>query len=116
MAPEPNSGRSDEEGADLLLYPTASPSSTMRTTTLIRMEPPSTPPQRSSKLDLPSSMIITPGEGNPFPTTPSQGFDFADFINITPGPAQSGEDTPSTKVGRRPPRIRDHAAEIREES
>ncbi|KAH7110429.1 hypothetical protein B0J13DRAFT_662037 [Dactylonectria estremocensis] len=50
--------------------------------------PPSTPPQKNSKLDLLSSMM-TPGDGNLFPTTPDQGFDFADFVNVTPpSPAQ----------------------------
>ncbi|KAH7108770.1 hypothetical protein B0J13DRAFT_463209 [Dactylonectria estremocensis] len=50
--------------------------------------PPSTPPQKNSKLDLLSSMV-TPGDGNLFPTTPDQGFDFADFVNVTPpSPAQ----------------------------
>ncbi|KAH7111383.1 hypothetical protein EDB81DRAFT_671498 [Dactylonectria macrodidyma] len=58
----------------------------MRSSPLTR--PPSTPPQKNSKLDLLSSMV-TPGDGNLFPTTPDQGFDFADFVNVTPpSPAQ----------------------------
>ncbi|KAH9890850.1 hypothetical protein F4778DRAFT_371258 [Xylariomycetidae sp. FL2044] len=89
-----NTNKSGEEGADLLLYLAASPSpavpSTSRTT---RMEPPSTPPPRKD-LALPSSMMTTPGGGNMFPTTPGQPFDFADFVNITPSPAQKPWKTP----------------------
>jgi hypothetical protein len=78
------------------------------------MQPPSTPPQKS--LALPSSMMNTPGAlGTPGlfanfggPNTPSQNFDFADFVNITPSPAQNGFSktprvlkTPSTITRRR---------------
>ncbi|KAI1180983.1 hypothetical protein F4777DRAFT_181630 [Nemania sp. FL0916] len=87
-------GRSGEEGAGLLMYLATSPSpATSMSRTL--MEPPSTPPQRSSKdMALPSSMMTTPGGGNLFPTTPGQHFDFSDFINITPSPAQKPWKTP----------------------
>ncbi|KFX89407.1 hypothetical protein O988_08637, partial [Pseudogymnoascus sp. VKM F-3808] len=56
------------------------------------MQPPQTPP--SKPLALPSSMMTTPGGGMGLlsgfggPHTPSQTFDFADFVNITPSPAQ----------------------------
>ncbi|CAM1503687.1 Fc.00g012780.m01.CDS01 [Cosmosporella sp. VM-42] len=102
-----NGGKTGEEGADLLLYLAASPSPAVRTTTRTRMEPPSTPPPKtpkSSKLDLPSSMMMTPGGGNMFPNTPSQGFDFADFVNITPSPAQKPWKTPVTLASSRTPR------------
>lgn len=95
-----------EEGADLLLYLAASPSPAVRTKRG-RMDPPSTPPPqtpKSNKLDLPSSMMMTPGGGNLFPTTPSQAFDFADFVNITPSPAQKLWKTPVTLSSTRTPR------------
>ena len=82
-------GKSGEEGADLLLYLATSPSPANPTRS--RMQPPSTPPPK--QLALPSSMMNTPGgSGSGFmnfqPNTPSQHFDFADFVNITPSPAQ----------------------------
>lgn len=85
------SGKLGEEGADLLLYLATSPSPA--NPTRARMAPPSTPPPKS--LALPSSMMTTPGGGGSLlagfggPVTPSQGFDFSDFVNITPSPAQS---------------------------
>lgn len=84
-------GRSGEEGADLLLYLATSPSPA-HPTGKSRMHPPMTPPPRNNHL--PSSMMTTPG-GTALlsafggPNTPSQAFDFADFVNITPSPAQS---------------------------
>ncbi|KAH6891003.1 hypothetical protein B0T10DRAFT_299693 [Thelonectria olida] len=101
LAQGANGGKTGEEGADLLLYLAASPSPAVRSTKT-RMEPPSTPPQKNSKLDLPSSMMMTPGGGNLFPTTPSQGFDFADFVNITPSPAQKPWKTPVIPGARTP--------------
>lgn len=82
-----------EEGADLLLYLAASPSPAVKSSHTL-MEPPSTPPPKNSKLDLPSSMMTTPGGGNLFPNTPGQGFDFSEFVNITPSPAQKPWKTP----------------------
>ena len=81
--------KSGEEGADLLLYLATSPSPAYPRN---RMQPPQTPP--SKPLALPSSMMTTPGGGTGLlsgfggPHTPSQAFDFADFINVTPSPAQ----------------------------
>ncbi|GAW17845.1 hypothetical protein ANO14919_073120 [Xylariales sp. No.14919] len=85
-------GKSGEEGADLLMYLATSPSPAMPTSRTL-MEPPSTPPPRKD-LALPSSMMTTPGGGNLFPTTPGQTFDFSDFVNITPSPAQKPWKTP----------------------
>ncbi|KAI2634472.1 hypothetical protein GGS21DRAFT_104252 [Xylaria nigripes] len=85
-------GRSGEEGADLLMYLATSPLPAM-STSRTRMEPPSTPPPRKD-LALPSSMMTTPGGGNMFPSTPGQPFDFSDFVNITPSPAQKPWRTP----------------------
>ncbi len=90
--PSDGGTKSGEEGVGLLLYLASSPSPAnppMRT----RMEPPSTPPQKNG-LALPSSMMTTPGGGNMFPNTPGQGFDFSDFVNITPSPAQKPWKTP----------------------
>jgi len=84
--------KTGEEGADLLLYLAASPSPA-NPPVKTRMEPPSTPPPKNH-LALPSSMMTTPGGGNLFPNTPGQGFDFAEFVNITPSPAQKPWKTP----------------------
>jgi len=83
-----------EEGVDLLLYLAASPSPANPTGLRTRMEAPSTPPPRGGALALPSSMMTTPGGGNLFPNTPGPAFDFADFVNITPSPAQKPWKTP----------------------
>lgn len=99
--PPAKGDKTGEQGADLLLYLAASPSPAKRATRG-QMEPPSTPPQQRghNKMDLPSSMMTTPGGGNLFPTTPKypttpgQNFDFADFVNITPSPAQKVWRTP----------------------
>ncbi|KAK3384777.1 hypothetical protein B0H63DRAFT_170369 [Podospora didyma] len=84
--------KSGEEGADLLLYLAASPSPANNRNSH-KMEPPSTPPPRN-RLALPSSMMTTPGGGNPFPNTPGIGFDFSDFVHMTPSPAQKPWRTP----------------------
>jgi len=86
--------KTGEEGADLLLYLAASPSPANPTGIKTRMEAPSTPPPKSGLLALPSSMMTTPGGGNLFPNTPGPAFDFADFVNITPSPAQKPWKTP----------------------
>lgn len=71
-----------EEGADLLIYLATSPSpaGAMSKT---KIAPPTTPPPSFA---LPSSVMNTPGGGAP--QTPQTGFNFADFVNITPSPAQ----------------------------
>jgi hypothetical protein len=94
--------KSGEEGADLLLYLAASPSPA--NPPKIRMDPPSTPPPKNNKLALPSSMMTTPGGGNPYPATPGLGFDFAEFLHMTPSPAQKPWKTPATHTGGKTPR------------
>ncbi|OTB02377.1 hypothetical protein M426DRAFT_24706 [Hypoxylon sp. CI-4A] len=89
-----NGQKAGEEGADLLLYLAQSPSPAVHSTKT-RMEPPSTPPPKKD-LNLPSSMMTTPGGGSLFPTTPGQPFDMSDFVNITPSPAQKPWKTPMT--------------------
>lgn len=98
-------GKTGEEGADLLLYLAASPSPAVKASRG-RMERLTTPPPKTpktSKLDLPSSMMMTPGGGNLFPNTPGQAFDFADFVNITPSPAQKQWRTPGPTSSARTP-------------
>ena len=73
-----------EEGADLLLYLATSPSPANPGAKSSRVLAPSTPP--SNNQALPSSMMSTPGMGG-F-NTPGQQFNFADFVNVTPSPAQ----------------------------
>lgn len=91
-----------KEGADLLLYLATSPSpahAAMPRTAIRHI--PSTPPYRGHAL--PSSMMAaTPG----CPQTPQTGFNFADFLNITPSPAQAafgsvGRGTPIAKAQKR---------------
>lgn len=73
-----------EEGADLLLYLATSPSPANPGVKSSRIFAPSTPP--SNNQALPSSIMSTPGMGG-F-NTPGQQFNFADFVNVTPSPAQ----------------------------
>lgn len=70
-------GATGEEGAGLLMYLANTPSPAMPKTRFV----PTTPPSRAAAL--PSSMN-TPG----CPQTPQTGFNFSDFVNITPSPAQ----------------------------
>ncbi|KEZ43580.1 Uncharacterized protein SAPIO_CDS4506 [Scedosporium apiospermum] len=92
--------KTGEEGADLLLYLAASPSPAVGSRR--NMEPPSTPPPKNN-LALPSSMMVTPGGSGLFPNTPGQNFDFSDFVNITPSPAQKPWKTPVTLSSTRTP-------------
>lgn len=91
--------RHGEEGVDLLMYLATSPSPAVgagRAKTMI--QPPSTPPHKATPL--PSSHM-TPGTsghgflgfgpttpGNFGPHTPGASFNFADFVTLTPSPAQ----------------------------
>ena len=84
-----------EEGADLLLLLANSPSPA-NPKARAHAFPPSTPPPNHAAL--PSSMMATPGGTNIFGgfSTPGQNFNFADYVNITPSPAQGmfGNHTP----------------------
>ena len=90
MSRTPKTG---EEGADLLLYLATSPSPAHPSgNQKTRVYAPSTPPTKQTPL--PSSMMSTPGGGGNNllafgMATPSQNFNFADFVNITPSPAQA---------------------------
>ncbi|KAM7221512.1 hypothetical protein V8F06_003084 [Rhypophila decipiens] len=98
-APE---AKTDAHGADLLLYLAASPSPANPKREISKMEPPSTPPPKNTRLALPSSMMTTPGGGNPFPSTPGLNFDFSDFVHMTPSPAQKPWRTPLAGAGKTP--------------
>ncbi|KAL1964072.1 hypothetical protein VTN77DRAFT_7490 [Rasamsonia byssochlamydoides] len=77
----------NEDGADLLLYLANSPTpARVSNKAQNRDIPPSTPPSQYAVLP---SLTPTPG-GGVFANfgTPSQQFNFADFVNVTPSPAQ----------------------------
>jgi len=99
-----------EEGADLLLYLATSPSpANPAQTPKSRLFPPSTPPQTYA--GIPTSLLATPGGTNlftGFSTPGNNNFNFADFVNVTPSPAQGafGNRTPGVlktprEAGRR---------------
>lgn len=90
--------KTGEDAANALLYLATSPSpayppirATGESPMRARHVPPATPPSRNPAL--PSSMMTTP-IGASFmanfgvPATPVQNFNLADFVNITPSPAQ----------------------------
>lgn len=77
-----------KEGADLLLYLASSPSPAMNVNPRSppSMLPPTTPPMKQTPL--PSS-AMTPGTHALFNFgTPNTAFNFADYCNVTPSPAQ----------------------------
>jgi hypothetical protein len=89
-----NGARAGEDsGADLLMFLAASPSPAVPNGSKSRpAQPPSTPPPKSTPL--PSSMMSTPGGGQSTylgfgATTPGMAFNFADYLNVTPSPAQA---------------------------
>ncbi|OXV12036.1 hypothetical protein Egran_00203, partial [Elaphomyces granulatus] len=75
-----------DDGADLLLFLANSPTPARGTRPQARELPPSTPPSQYAALP---SLTPTPG-GGVFANfgTPNQQFNFADFVNVTPSPAQ----------------------------
>lgn len=106
---------SKHSGADLLLYlansPSRSPAINITHLSSSSKEPPSTPP--SQHAHLPSSVMNTPGANpglfNGALQTPGPNFNFADFCNVTPSPAQAqwGGRTPGLaktpgRLGQRP--------------
>ncbi|PYH40428.1 uncharacterized protein BP01DRAFT_419453 [Aspergillus saccharolyticus JOP 1030-1] len=76
-----------EDGADLLLYLANSPTPASVSKPQAREFPPSTPPSQHAVLP---SLTPTLGGGGLFNNfgTPNQQFNFADFVNVTPSPAQ----------------------------
>lgn len=89
-----------DDGANLLLYLATSPSPAQNSRS---MQPPSTPPSRA--LALPSTLMTTPGGGIPSfgaPQTPDRNWEFSEFLNITPSPAQPSGKWTRTPGGRTP--------------
>lgn len=84
-------GKTGEEDANLLMYLATSPTPARPGSAKHSMHAPSTPPMKATPL--PSSMM-TPGGGGPFTgfglATPSTNVNFAEFLNMTPSPAQLG--------------------------
>ncbi|KAF2663592.1 hypothetical protein BT63DRAFT_122506 [Microthyrium microscopicum] len=99
MRNKPFNNSRNDDAADLLMFLAASPSPAVpgnnKSRNNVVMNPPSTPPQ---KTPLPSSMLSTPGGGSNYigfgTTTPGMGFNFADYLNVTPSPAQAAWRTP----------------------
>lgn len=94
-----------EDDANLLMYLATSPSPAQPSSRTL-MPAPSTPPQKHTPL--PSSMMSTPGGQNSlFPAfglaTPNANVNFADFLNMTPSPAQLGGSWNRTPAGGKTP-------------
>ncbi|KAF2660723.1 hypothetical protein K491DRAFT_558822, partial [Lophiostoma macrostomum CBS 122681] len=99
-------GHNGQEDANLLMYLATSPSPARPGSSKPRMLAPSTPPPKSTPL--PSSMMSTPGGGGaPFTgfglATPSANLNFAEFLNMTPSPAQVGGPWNRTPAGGKTP-------------
>ncbi|CAN8104765.1 unnamed protein product [Discula destructiva] len=89
---------SRDEGAQLLLYMKSSPTPAAMPSRG-QMEPPSTPPPKH--FGFTPTAMATPNLDNPmFPHTPGQAFNFADYLNMTPSPAQKQWKTPLGKTPR----------------
>ncbi|ODH13598.1 hypothetical protein ACO22_07101 [Paracoccidioides brasiliensis] len=104
---EKENGENGENGVDLLLYLANSPTpanyrGSGKLNSILDF-PPSTPPSQHAAL-LPS-LTTTPGGGVTANFgSPAQQFNFADFVNVTPSPAQLpwGGRTPGTLSSRTP--------------
>lgn len=93
---------SRDEGAQLLLFMKSSPTPAV-VPSRGQMEPPSTPPPKH--LGFTPQAMATPNLDNPlFPHTPSQAFNFADYLNMTPSPAQKTWKTPNILGSAKTPR------------
>jgi hypothetical protein len=104
-------GKMGEEEANLLMYLATSPTPARPGASKPPMQAPSTPPMKQTPL--PSSMM-TPGGGGHYTgfglATPSTNVNFADFLNMTPSPAQAGgpwNRTPVAGGGRTPAAARE---------
>lgn len=104
--PSARDGQTGEEDANLLMYLATSPSPANPGSSKTRVFAPSTPPPKATPL--PSSMMSTPGGGGaPFPgfglSTPSANLNFAEFLNMTPSPAQMAGTWARTPVTSKTP-------------
>ncbi|KAK5135028.1 hypothetical protein LTR08_005688 [Meristemomyces frigidus] len=97
-----------EEGVDLLMYLAASPSPANGPRVQTIVQPPTTPPCKSTPL--PSSHMTPITSCGGFmgfgPHTPGTNFNFADFVNVTPSPAQAAW-TRTPIAGRTPATARE---------
>lgn len=99
-------GQHGDEDANLLMYLATSPSPAQPRSAKPQMLAPSTPPPKATPL--PSSMMSTPGGGGaPFPafglSTPQANLNFAEFLNMSPSPAQVGGAWTRTPAGGKTP-------------
>ncbi|PSR92341.1 hypothetical protein BD289DRAFT_481090 [Coniella lustricola] len=91
-----------DEGAELLLFMKSSPTPA-GLPPRSQMEAPSTPPPKH--LGFTPQAMATPNLDNPlFPHTPGQAFNFADYLNMTPSPAQKTWKTPNPMSAAKTPR------------
>ncbi|KAF1946523.1 hypothetical protein EJ02DRAFT_235862 [Clathrospora elynae] len=99
-------GKTGEDDANLLMYLATSPTPVRPGSTKPQMLVPSTPPPKATPL--PSSMMSTPGgSGAHYPgfglATPSTNLNFAEFLNMSPSPAQPGASWNRTPIASRTP-------------
>ncbi|CAO2656089.1 Nn.00g048920.m01.CDS01 [Neocucurbitaria sp. VM-36] len=99
-------GKTGDDDASLLMYLATSPTPARPGSVKPQMLAPSTPPPKQTPL--PSSMMSTPGGGGaPFPgfglATPSTNLNFAEFLNMTPSPAQVGGSWTRTPIAGKTP-------------
>ncbi|CAI6339013.1 unnamed protein product [Periconia digitata] len=99
-------GQKGDRDADLLMSFATSPSPARHGSSKPRIVEPSTPPSKSTPL--PSSMMSTPGGGaGSFPSfglqTPSTNINFADFLNMSPSPAQPTNSWNRTPIASKTP-------------
>jgi hypothetical protein len=106
-------GKTGEDDANLLMYLATSPTPARPGESKPHMLAPSTPPSKATPL--PSSMMSTPGGGGAHYAgfglaTPSTNLNFAEFLNMTPSPAQvvgPWNRTPIAGGGRTPAAARE---------
>ncbi|RAR09590.1 transcription factor nrm1 whi5 [Stemphylium lycopersici] len=99
-------GKQGDDDANLLMYLATSPTPVRPGHQKPQMLAPSTPPSKATPL--PSSMMSTPGGGGSHYTgfglaTPSTNLNFAEFLNMTPSPAQAHGSWNRTPIATRTP-------------
>lgn len=97
-------GHKGQEDVGLLMHFATSPSPAHPSDSKPHMLPPSTPPSKSTPL--PSSMMSTPGGGTNFGfglQTPNANLNFADFLNMSPSPAQANQSWNRTPIASKTP-------------
>ncbi|RMZ70224.1 cyclin-dependent kinase [Pyrenophora seminiperda CCB06] len=99
-------GKQGDNDVNLLMYLATSPTPVRPGHQRPQMLAPSTPPPKATPL--PSSMMSTPGGGGSHYTgfglaTPSTTLNFAEFLNMSPSPAQANGSWNRTPVATRTP-------------